>query len=239
MQKPEPKLLFAPPSTITTPEAAVPGKSPLLPFSEAQPSSESSHEAKPLLLAAVQEAIPDSAAGEKVRKQETIAALTPEQKSPQSTAAHSSSLTTLAMDLQKELAGKKTGGAKRPAPASPQMESMDKNLKPRSDMVLGKAVLAAVGLQRHLRGKQSSAAYEQPLSKPSVKRSKKSAHRPRLVSKSSSKKRCCESKTERQSLLASLPANLKKRWAEGCSKCRYRAYCTVSCWKLRGFPVYS
>ena len=40
---------------------------------------------------------------------------------------------------------------------------------------------------------------------------------------------------QRQALLAKIPAALKKRYKDGCGKCRNRPLCTVSCWRLRGF----
>ena len=39
----------------------------------------------------------------------------------------------------------------------------------------------------------------------------------------------------RESLLQHVPAALKRRFAGGCSTCRYRPLCTMSCWAKRGF----
>ena len=41
----------------------------------------------------------------------------------------------------------------------------------------------------------------------------------------------------REALLRTVPSALKRRYAKGCSKCRHRALCTVSCWAARGFVV--
>ena len=40
---------------------------------------------------------------------------------------------------------------------------------------------------------------------------------------------------KREELLARIPQALKKRFKDGCTKCRNRPLCTVSCWRLRGF----
>ena len=40
---------------------------------------------------------------------------------------------------------------------------------------------------------------------------------------------------KREELLARIPQALKKRFKDGCAKCRNRPLCTVSCWRLRGF----
>ena len=39
----------------------------------------------------------------------------------------------------------------------------------------------------------------------------------------------------REALLQRVPAALKRRYAAGCSTCRYRPLCTISCWAKRGF----
>ena len=49
------------------------------------------------------------------------------------------------------------------------------------------------------------------------------------------KKRKCASPQERQELLSRLPAKILQASAKGCQKCRWRSYCTVSCWRLRGY----
>ena len=38
-------------------------------------------------------------------------------------------------------------------------------------------------------------------------------------------------------LLESIPKKIRDRWKNGCARCRYRSYCTVSCWKSRGWVV--
>ena len=40
---------------------------------------------------------------------------------------------------------------------------------------------------------------------------------------------------KRDALLARIPKALKKRYKDGCARCRNRPLCTVSCWRLRGF----
>ena len=44
-----------------------------------------------------------------------------------------------------------------------------------------------------------------------------------------------EREARRKAVLKIVPAKLRKKFAKGCSGCRRRAYCTVSCWAKRGF----
>lgn len=39
----------------------------------------------------------------------------------------------------------------------------------------------------------------------------------------------------RQAILKKVPVRLKRRYRDGCNKCRYRPLCTPSCWAERGF----
>ena len=39
----------------------------------------------------------------------------------------------------------------------------------------------------------------------------------------------------RQRILALVPKALQEQYKDGCGKCFWRAYCTPSCWKLRGY----
>ena len=38
-------------------------------------------------------------------------------------------------------------------------------------------------------------------------------------------------------LLESIPKKIRDRWKDGCARCRYRSYCTISCWKSRGWDA--
>ena len=42
---------------------------------------------------------------------------------------------------------------------------------------------------------------------------------------------------KRAALLRIIPPALKKKFANGCSKCRERPLCTASCWRMRGFEI--
>ena len=42
---------------------------------------------------------------------------------------------------------------------------------------------------------------------------------------------------KRQKVLALVPEQLKQAYEQGCSRCRGRSFCTVSCWRARGFSV--
>ena len=44
-----------------------------------------------------------------------------------------------------------------------------------------------------------------------------------------------EREARRRAVLAIVPAKLRKKFSKGCSSCRHRAFCTVSCWAKRGF----
>ena len=49
------------------------------------------------------------------------------------------------------------------------------------------------------------------------------------------KKRQNTSREDREKFLKTLPPKVLKAFAKGCSKCRWRPYCTVCCWKHRGY----
>ena len=51
----------------------------------------------------------------------------------------------------------------------------------------------------------------------------------------SSAKKQRASPEAREQLLKRVPAKVLREFAQGCSSCRGRAYCTVSCWHKRGF----
>ena len=42
---------------------------------------------------------------------------------------------------------------------------------------------------------------------------------------------------KRARLMDIIPSELKDQWRKGCAKCRFRAFCTVSCWKARGYEL--
>eukprot|EP00435_Cladocopium_sp_Y103_P056657 s1333_g19.t1 len=46
-----------------------------------------------------------------------------------------------------------------------------------------------------------------------------------------------EREARRQAVLAIVPEELREQFRAGCTTCRGRAYCTVSCWAKRGFVV--
>ena len=48
-------------------------------------------------------------------------------------------------------------------------------------------------------------------------------------------KRQNTSREDREKFLKTLPPKVLKAFAKGCSKCRWRPYCTVCCWKHRGY----
>ena len=40
---------------------------------------------------------------------------------------------------------------------------------------------------------------------------------------------------KRAALLSRIPADMLSRFSEGCGRCKYRKYCTISCWERRGY----
>ena len=72
---------------------------------------------------------------------------------------------------------------------------------------------------------------------------KKKVVKPKPVSKSTgkAKKPCGKqplSKSDlKAKLLKTIPAKLKNERKEGCSKCRWVKFCTISCWKSRGWTI--
>ena len=40
---------------------------------------------------------------------------------------------------------------------------------------------------------------------------------------------------KRAALLSRIPADMLSKFSEGCGRCKYRKYCTISCWERRGY----
>ena len=60
-----------------------------------------------------------------------------------------------------------------------------------------------------------------------------------MAMKKSPKKKTGESKSQQhQRLLATLPPKLRRKFQNGCARCRWRKECCLSCWRLRGFFFY-
>ena len=73
------------------------------------------------------------------------------------------------------------------------------------------------------------------------KKKEKAMKRPCAVAKvlkrpaMSSSKDVLDPDPKRAALLSRIPEDLRKKIESGCSTCRYRKFCTVSCWKRRGY----
>lgn len=100
----------------------------------------------------------------------------------------------------------------------------------------GKAGLVTPGTAKKPAGKKSLPKPKASLKKPSVS--------PAMTSKNNDKKKAKAITTSmtrvakaelKKNILKSVPPALKKRFSNGCSKCRNVQLCTVSCWRMRGF----
>lgn len=63
------------------------------------------------------------------------------------------------------------------------------------------------------------------MSKPAAKPKSKPAAKPKAKTSQAAKSELCKN----------IPLALKRKYSEGCSRCRYRQGCTPSCWKSRGY----
>ena len=64
---------------------------------------------------------------------------------------------------------------------------------------------------------------------------KKSSATEEMRKKSKAKLTGAAREAHREELLGRLPRSLKEKYEAGCSRCRWRALCTASCWKRRGW----
>ena len=94
------------------------------------------------------------------------------------------------------------------------------------------------------RGKKLSTVMKKPASKVSEKlckaaEGKAAAKKPPAASrakKATKKTNQKETKAaKRMQLLATLPPQIRRKYKDGCGRCRWRKECTLSCWRLRGF----
>ena len=81
--------------------------------------------------------------------------------------------------------------------------------------------------------KNSKGPKPKPASHKAVK-PKPKAGKPKAVKTMADKPKASKPKAE---LCREIPASLKRKFAEGCSRCRYRAGCTRSCWRDRGYQL--
>ena len=83
------------------------------------------------------------------------------------------------------------------------------------------------------KGKAKAKPKSKPLlqKKPSVQKIVK--QKKNAVDKSKSK----EKSSKKYEPWTGIPANLLRKYSAGCSRCRFRKYCTRSCWYNRGFVV--
>ena len=81
--------------------------------------------------------------------------------------------------------------------------------------------------------KNSKGPKPKPASHKAVK-PKPKAGKPKAVKTMADKPKASKPKAV---LSREIPASLKRKFAEGCSRCRYRAGCTPSCWRNRGYQL--
>ena len=90
----------------------------------------------------------------------------------------------------------------------------------------------------------ASATMKKPAAAKSTKSStlKRPASKTMAVTKSKPKAKApakpqMSKQDKREALLRIIPPALKKKFANGCARCRERKLCTISCWRLRGFEI--
>ena len=66
---------------------------------------------------------------------------------------------------------------------------------------------------------------------------KKPMKRPAATTKKPPVETLEQKRAKRALLFKQIPKRVQLRWKHGCSKCRGRAFCTVSCWYDRGFTI--
>eukprot|EP00435_Cladocopium_sp_Y103_P070345 s792_g35.t1 len=104
--------------------------------------------------------------------------------------------------------------------------------KPESNAKKPKAKVTKKGLKKPA----SCTKMNGPASKAA---SKKPAAAMRRAAAAASSSRRTESREEWRLRIinAFVPLSLQRQYRNGCAKCYHRAGCTLSCWKLRGFPM--
>ena len=75
-----------------------------------------------------------------------------------------------------------------------------------------------------------------------VEKAKPKAPKSKKATRAADKSYGCRGNAEareakRQKVLALVPEQLKQEYAKGCGRCRGRSFCTVSCWRARGFSL--
>lgn len=88
-------------------------------------------------------------------------------------------------------------------------------------------------------GPQKQGVLRRPAASKSKAQKKPAASGSSVVKASASKKRpaTSSSPSTRDALLATIPKNVKQKYRFGCTRCRGRPYCTVSCWVRRGVAI--
>eukprot|EP00435_Cladocopium_sp_Y103_P056607 s238_g19.t1 len=131
-----------------------------------------------------------------------------------------------------------------------QPVEMGKTGEPTSELVPASSGLALSSVEASLhalreqsRGKKSKEAPEKS-GKAKAKLSKKPAavlkrpagkKRSIQVASGSSSAQPSQREVRRMTILALVPEEEKKKYKQGCTSCRYTAYCTPSCWIKRGY----
>lgn len=103
-----------------------------------------------------------------------------------------------------------------------------------SGSILKKPAAAAKCLKRPASSQQALGRSNKPPSKPTPKANSKFKKK-NAAQKGPKDSKAAQKAQLKQKLLARIPSSEKLRWKDGCSRCRFVQYCTISCWKLRGW----
>ena len=74
---------------------------------------------------------------------------------------------------------------------------------------------------------------KKPIKKPAA--ASKVLKRPSSMSSAAAAMQPLDPDPERAALLSRIPAHVRSKYVHGCSRCYHRKFCTISCWKRRGY----
>ena len=98
----------------------------------------------------------------------------------------------------------------------------------------------AASNRRPAKKKHAAKPKSQPAKKPAASKPASSGGAPKAKAKAKAgqtSKAVCKRPVgnDRAQVLAKIPKHVLNKFKSGCSRCRFRAFCTLSCWKLRGY----
>ena len=81
--------------------------------------------------------------------------------------------------------------------------------------------------------KEKTQKGKKPIKKPAA--ASKVLKRPSSMSSAAAAMQPLDPDPERAALLSRIPAHVRSKYVHGCSRCYHRKFCTISCWKRRGY----